>query len=300
MRDVSFKSTSLRVARARAVLTASPATICIIRRGEVPKGDPLVVAKVAAVMAAKKTTEWIPFCHNIPIEHVTVDFEMTDKLITVDVAVTSVAKTGVEMEALTAAAAAVLNLYDMLKMLDEEMEIGSITLLEKTGGKSDLPVIRDWRGAVLTASDRAAAGTYKDRSGDVLESGLMQHGATNILRSIVPDRVELIQDQVRHWIQDEVDIVVVTGGTGIGPRDVTPEALCPLIDKLLPGIAQTLAHYSQDRKRTAMFSRAVAGLAGQTLILAVPGSPCACEDVLDALFPAVLHVVEMVRGGQHQ
>ena len=300
MRDVSFKSTTLRVARARALLTVSPATVDIIRRAEVPKGNPLEVAKVAAVIAAKKTTEWIPYCHNIPIEHVTVEFELTDTLITVDVAVTSVAKTGVEMEALTAATAAVLNLYDMLKMLDEEMEISSIRLIDKKGGKSDLAVVQGWRGAVLTASDRASAGTYEDISGNILEDGLLLHGATEVLRSIVADDVEPIRDQTRHWINEGVDIVVVTGGTGIGPRDVTPEALSPLVDKQLPGIAQALAHYSQDRIRTAMFSRAVAGLAGQTLLLAVPGAPSACKDALAALFPAILHVVRMVGGGQHE
>jgi len=300
MRDVSFKSTTLRTARARALLTAAPSTIDIIRRGEVPKGDPLTVAKVAAVMAAKKTTDWIPYCHNIPIEHVTVDFEITDTLITVDVSVTSIAKTGVEMEALTAAAAAVLNLYDMLKMLDEEMEIGSITLLEKKGGKSDLAVIQGWRGAVLTASDRASSSVYEDISGAVLESGLLQHGAVSVVRAVVPDVEQAIHDQVKQWVTDGVDLIMVTGGTGIGPRDVTPEAIATLIDKPLPGITQTLAHYGQDRKRTAMFSRAVAGLSEQTLILAVPGSPSACEDALNALFPAVLHVIGMVRGGQHE
>jgi cyclic pyranopterin phosphate synthase len=153
MRDITFKSTTLRTAVATAELKVSLATVDILRRGEVPKGDPLLVAKVAAVMAAKKTTEWIPYCHNIPIEHVDVAFEVTDNLIVVMVKVSSVAKTGVEMEALTAASAAVLTLYDMLKMLDEEMEIGTIRLLEKTVGKSDISTVLGWSGAVLTVSD---------------------------------------------------------------------------------------------------------------------------------------------------
>ena len=124
MRDVSFKSTTRRSAIAQAILTADPGTIAAIREGRVPKGDPLTVAKVAAVMAAKRTV-------------VDVRFELGDDRVTVDVEVVSIAKTGVEMEALTAAAAAALNLYDMLKMIDESMQILSISLLEKRGGKSD-------------------------------------------------------------------------------------------------------------------------------------------------------------------
>lgn len=299
MRDVSFKPTTLRTARARAVLTATPATLETIRNGQVPKGDPLPIAKVAAVTAAKKTTEWIPYCHNIPIEAVTVDFDLQADRIVVDVSVTTVAKTGVEMEAMTAASAAALTLYDMLKMLDEDMEIVSVGLMEKRGGKSDFAKEGAWTAAVLTVSDRASHGEYEDVSGWVLEEGLRERGAATVLRSLVPDEEEAIRHVIRTWITEEIDIVLVTGGTGIGVRDGTPEAVSPLIDLPLPGIAETLRAYGQGRIHTALFSRAVAGVTRSSLVVTLPGSPNACRDALHALFPALLHAKALLAGGDH-
>lgn len=299
MRNVSPKPTTLRTARARAELTAAKATLDAVREGRVPKGDPLPVAKVAAVQAAKKTTDWIPYCHNIPIEAVDVATELLEDRIRVEVAVTTVAKTGVEMEAMTAAAAAVLTLYDMLKMLDEDMEIVGVRLLEKRGGKSDFEPQSGWNAAVLVASDRVAAGEAVDRSGEILVAGLRAHGAASVTKEVVPDEVEAIRSAVEASIGAGVEFVLVTGGTGVGPRDRTPEALAPLIQTPLPGVVEALRSQSQARVPTAMLSRPVAGLAGRSVVVALPGSPGACQDALAALFPAILHVRSMLAGGGH-
>lgn len=299
MRDISFKSTTKRTALARAELVAAASTITAIREGRIPKGDPLPVAKVAAIMAAKNTTAWIPYCHPIPIEYTGVTFELQDQRIIVDVVVTSIAKTGVEMEAMTAAAAAALTLYDMLKMLDEEMEIVSVRLVEKRGGKSDFPAPGGWTGAVLVVSDRASLGEYEDRSGEILVEGMSRLGADSVQKLMVADDPKVIESAVRTWVDRKVDVILTTGGTGIGPRDVTPEALTPLFDRALPGVVETLRRYGQDRMPTSMLSRSIAGIAGQSLIIALPGSPGACEDALAALFPAVLHAREMIAGGGH-
>lgn len=299
MRDVSFKTTTLRTAKARAELTACAATIQAIRDGTIPKGDPLPIAKASAVIAAKKTTDWIPYCHNIPIEFVGVDFDLQSDRIVVDVCVKTVAKTGVEMEAMTAAAAAVLTLYDMLKMLDEDMEIVTIKLLEKKGGKSDFVASGGWSAGVLTVSDRASAGEYEDRSGQILNEGLQGMDASIVTRQVVPDDPEVIRAVVQAWIEKKLDVILVTGGTGIGPRDVTPEAITPLLSIELPGVVEALRSYGQDRIKTAMFSRSVAGVAGSSVIVALPGSPGACEDALSAIFPALLHAKGMLAGGSH-
>lgn len=137
MWDVSDKNPTVRTATAHARLTLAPATVAAIREGTVPKGDPFPVAKVAAVMAAKNTPNIIPYCHPLPVEHVGVAFELLDDAVEVTTTVRTSAKTGVEMEALTAAATAALTLYDMLKQLDMGMAIESVRLLEKRGGKSD-------------------------------------------------------------------------------------------------------------------------------------------------------------------
>ena len=300
MRDVSFKVTTRRSATARAVLTVDPATIAVIKAGKVPKGDPLTVSKVAAVMAAKKTVEWIPYCHPIPIEFVDAKFDLGLDRITVDVEVVSIAKTGVEMEAMTAAVAAALNLYDMLKMIDESMEIQSVALLDKKGGKSDFRDTGKWNGAVLVASDRVAAGEADDSSGRILEQGLKDRGAEAVSYGVVPDDPDAIRTAVSDWSNDGHDIILITGGTGVSPRDRTPEAIHGLFDLELPGIAETMRRYGQDRMPTAMVSRSVAGVVGRSIVVSIPGSPGACRDALSALFPGILHARLMLAGGGHE
>ncbi|MBI4418502.1 MAG: cyclic pyranopterin monophosphate synthase MoaC [Ignavibacteriales bacterium] len=137
MRDVSGKQTTLRRARARAVLKASKEAVDLLRANKLAKADPLPVAKVAAVQAAKQTSLLIPYCHPLPIDFVDCRFEVGLTSVTVETEVKAIARTGVEMEALAAVSAAVLTLYDMMKAVDETMEITEIRLLEKAGGKSD-------------------------------------------------------------------------------------------------------------------------------------------------------------------
>lgn len=137
MKDISDKASTSRRAIAQAVLHMKPATITQLREGRLPKGDPLPVAKVAAIQAAKNTSQIIPYCHPLQLEHVKVDFVVTADRITATVEVGAHYKTGVEMEALTAASAAVLTIYDMTKGVDPDMRITDHYLLEKTGGKSD-------------------------------------------------------------------------------------------------------------------------------------------------------------------
>lgn len=298
MRDITSKFTTLRTARAEATLTAQPSTLAAVREGQVPKGDPLPVAKVAAVLAAKKTTEWIPYCHNIPIEGVSARFDLGEDRIVVTVEVSTIAKTGVEMEALTAASAAVLTLYDMLKMLDDEMEIVGVRLLEKRGGKSDLALPTGWTALVVVASDRAARGQYEDLAGPLLVEGLTLLGARSVTREVVPDEPAQIRKAVQVGVEGRLDVVLVTGGTGVGPRDRTPEAIAELIERRLPGVEETLRRYGQDRFPTAMLSRSVAGVIRRTVVLAIPGSPSACRDALSALFPALLHAVDLLSGAE--
>lgn len=137
MRDVSAKPVTRRTAVARAVLRAAPETIRTIRDGRLPKGDPLPVAKVAAIQAAKNTSQIIPYCHPLPVEHLGVEFEFEPDAIRITTTVVAHYKTGVEMEALTAAAVAALSIYDMAKMIDPAMAIEQVALVRKTGGKSD-------------------------------------------------------------------------------------------------------------------------------------------------------------------
>lgn len=143
MWDVSDKAPTVRTATARAFLRMGPETVRAIREETVPKGDPLPVAKVAAVLAAKNTPEIIPYCHPLGLEHIGATFEVQNDGIAVTTTVKTSGKTGVEMEALTAASVAALTLYDMLKQLDMGMTIERVELVEKRGGKSDFARVEE-------------------------------------------------------------------------------------------------------------------------------------------------------------
>ena len=136
MVDVSGKEVTKRVATAQAVVTMQPETLEKIRQNTLAKGDALGVARVAGVLAAKRTDELIPLCHSLPLSDVSVDFEFGDGRLVVKTSATTLAQTGVEMEALTAATVAALTVYDMAKAADKRMTIESVHLVSKTGGKS--------------------------------------------------------------------------------------------------------------------------------------------------------------------
>ena len=132
MVDVSPKPVQARRAVAEAGLRCAPATIAQLREHALPKGDALAVARIAGIQAAKRTAELIPLCHSLPLQHVGVDFEVRDDRIVIRAEATTAARTGVEMEALTAASVAALALYDMLKSVDKGMVIENVRLLSKT------------------------------------------------------------------------------------------------------------------------------------------------------------------------
>ncbi len=136
MVDVSGKEPTRRVATAQAVVTMQPETLDKIRQNELAKGDALGVARIAGILAAKRVDELIPLCHSLPLSDVSVDFEFGDGQVIIKTSATTLASTGVEMEALTAATVAALTIYDMAKAADKRMTIGAVHLVSKTGGKS--------------------------------------------------------------------------------------------------------------------------------------------------------------------
>ena len=136
MVDVSAKATTLRKACAHGFVRIGPLALEQVRRRKTPKGDPLEIARIAGIAAAKRTSEWIPLCHPLPITHIDVTARLCQNGVEVTSSVTAAARTGVEMEALVAVAAAALTVYDMCKALDKSIEITDIYLVAKTGGKS--------------------------------------------------------------------------------------------------------------------------------------------------------------------
>jgi cyclic pyranopterin phosphate synthase len=302
MRDISQKITTLRTAVAKATLRVSPTTITLIRENKVPKGNPLEVAKVAAIQAAKNTSQIIPYCHPLPIDFVGVDFEIGATEITATVQVKAIYKTGVEMEALTGASVAVLTLYDMMKMLDDEMDILGVKLVSKKGGKSDFVKVAGagFRAAVLVMSDSVASGTKEDTSGKVIVERLKALNVAVAEYAVVPDDAKKIEEKLLLYTDTmKLDAVFTTGGTGLGPRDTTPEVIKKIIEREIPGISETARAFGQARTPLAMLSRSIAGVRGKTIIVSFPGSKGGVIDGLDALLPTLLHIASIVRGGGH-
>jgi cyclic pyranopterin monophosphate synthase len=302
MKDISDKTSTARSARAVAVLKTAPSTIVLVREGRSPKGDPLPVAKVAAVQAAKNTSQIIPYCHPLPVDFVDCQFALKEDCIEVTVDVKAIYKTGVEMEALTGATAAVLTLYDMLKVVDEGMEILGVRLIEKRGGKSDFrfSAANQIHAAVIVLSDSVHAGTRTDTSGRRIVERLKEQGVDVAELKVLPDDSMLLQQElIRSADELHLDLVVTTGGTGLSKSDVTPEAMEAVIEREIPGIAEASRGYGQQRLPLAMLSRAKAGVRGTTIIVNLPGSKRAVDESLNALIPGLFHAFRMLRGEGH-
>ncbi len=292
MIDVSPKFNTLRYAKAKGILYASPQTIQRVKENQVPKGDVLQVARAAGIQAAKQTAQWIVFCHPIPIDWVEISTEIGDDTIKVLAEVRTVWKTGVEMEALTAVSAALLNMYDMLKPIDDELKIGTIQLVKKRGGKSDFvdAFPEPLKAGVLVISTSTFEGTREDKSGAVIKTFLQQQPVEVVAYQVVPDDPQLIEQTLKTWADEQrLDLIFTTGGTGLGPYDLTPEATRRVIEKEVPGIAEAMRRHGKDRTPYAMLSREVVGIRGKTLIVNLPGSSKGAKESLEAIFPGVLH-----------
>lgn len=303
MIDTSPKSETLREAVAEARVKAAPSSIQAVKDDTVPKGDVLAAARIAGISAAKKTVDLIPFCHPLSIDFVSIEFELGKDEIVIRSRVKAVAKTGVEMEALTAVSLAALTVYDMLKPLDNTLFVERIVLLEKKGGKSDFEDRFDKpiRAGVLVISDSTFRGEREDKSGKIIQEMLRVHAVEVEVYKVLPDDTSVIAQELRKLSDVEaLDLVLTTGGTGLGPKDVTPEATSAVIEKTAPGITEVMRSYGQKRTPFAMLSRNAAGVRGKTLIINLPGSSRGARESMDALFPAILHGLRMLWGAGHE
>jgi cyclic pyranopterin monophosphate synthase len=317
MRDITHKQITLRTAKAIGILFCSPSTIELIKNNQLPKGNLFDVARAAGFVGAKATPQLLPHCHPVTIDGMDIHFDFLDihdhveyfdeavckrTGIVITGEAKSIGRTGIEMEMLTAVSVAALEIYDMLKPVDKQLEIGSIKLLDKRGGKSDRD--RFIKGnpscAILVCSDSTAAGERKDKSGMLIKETLEAMQVTVADYKIVADETETIQHQVMKWVNDDVQFVFTTGGTGVGPNDVTTEAIKEIISREVPGIAETMRSYGQMRTPLAMLSRSVAGTINDTLIISLPGSVAGVRESLEAILPAVFHAVNMIKGEGHE
>lgn len=303
MVDITSKIKTHRRAVAQATVKVSKQeTIDAIHNKTVPKGDVLEASRIAGLFGIKKTSEMIPDCHPLPIEFATVKHRIEGLEIIIETEVHAIYRTGVEVEAMHGASVVALTIYDMLKPMDKEIEIKDIKLLKKKGGKTQYKerLSRTIKAAVIVCSDSISAGKKEDFAGKAIIKKLEDMGGVSIEDYIIlPDEMEEIQGKVLEHYDQKIDLIIVTGGTGLSARDVTPEAIKPLLDQEIPGIGEVSRAYGQEHMPYAMLSRSLGGLKGQSLILALPGSTGGATESMDALFPYLLHIFKIMEHSAH-
>mgnify|MGYP001254369451 CR=1 FL=1 len=297
MVDITHKSNTLREAVAQAIVkTSSQETIDKIQNNEIPKGNVFEMAKAAGLLGVKKTPDLLPDCHPLPIEYTGIEYEIDGLNIIIKMTVKTIYKTGVEVEAMHGASVVALTMYDMLKPVDKGVEISTIKLLKKKGGKSSYKALGGNLSAqVVVCSDTISKGEKEDRAGKIIVEKLEALGLTCDYL-VIPDEPSDIEKLV---IEQSTDLLIFTGGTGVGPRDNTPDTIRPLLDTTLLGVEEQMRKYGQERTPFAMLSRSVAGIKNGKVVLAMPGSSNGARECMDAVFPHLLHVFHVLTGKRH-
>jgi len=302
MKPITNHISTQHTATAQAVLTvSSAATLEALNNRSIIAADVLETGRVAALLAIKHTAQVIPHCHPVPIDHAQIIYKIEGLSIFIEASVQTVYKTGVTMEALHGATIAALTIFDMLKRIDGGMVISEIKLLQQKGGRQQYrdQLSKPVHAAVIVCSDSIAAGTHQDFSGKAIIGRLEKYQVLVKDYCVVPDEISLIREKVQTLCDNKINLILVTGGTGLGTRDITPEAIRPMLDMEIPGIAEAARSYGQERMPYSMMSRSFAGLIGATLIVALPGSTRGAEESMDALFPYLLHYFKVLEHPPH-
>lgn len=299
MVDVTDKVNTIRMAKAEGKISMLPETISAIQDDALPKGNVLTTAKIAGIQAAKKTANLIPMCHQLNLSFVDIEFDVQSNFVHIQSIVRTKEATGVEMEALTAVSIAALTIYDMCKTVDKTMIIGEVKLVEKVGGKSDYAVEYRPKVGVITISDSVTDGASEDISGPILVNGFSNSGCTVDHQNVLPDGSEALVPTIQSWIKEGVELILTTGGTGLGPKDLTIDAVGEIFDTKLPGVEQALHAYGWGKVKTAMLSRLTAGVVDGSIVICLPGSTGAAKDALKVLIPTIFHSFHMIRGEKH-
>ena len=308
MVDVGDKPVTVRQAVATATLRMRPDVLATLLDAGGPKGDALVTARLAGIGGAKRTADLIPLCHPLPLDSVEVELtpDRTDGTVSVRASARATARTGVEMEALTAASVAALTLYDMAKALQRDIVIERIELLQKSGGRSgdhrrDAPAERaEHEAVVVTCSNRSVAWERADASGPALVADLARAGF-----DVAPDPIVVADDeaQIASVLVRLADgghrLIITTGGTGLAPTDITPAATRRVLEREAPGLAELMRSSGMASTPMAALSRGVVGSRGRALIANLPGSPRGASESLAALLPVLRHALDQLAGGDH-
>ena len=322
MINVGGKMPTHRTAIAEGRIVVGEHAFALIRQRALPKGDVLMLAEIAGIQGAKSASQLMPLCHPMGLDHVQITTQLEEDAQAVHVFCTASthAKTGVEMEALAGVNAALLTIWDLTKMVEPDLLIVGVRLLAKSGGKSGLWMnpteVPEWvkeaicpprpktlqgvTAAVITLSDRAAAGVYEDKATPVAKALLESYGATVSSTHVIPDEPHELSQKIRR-IRDvgSARLIITTGGTGIAPRDKTPETVSALADRVIPGIGEQLRLYGSQFTPFSWSSRSIGASFGNILIITLPGNPKAVREGIECLHKQIPHLINTIDDIKH-
>src|SRR3970040_982505 len=295
--DISNRVETLRRAVSQAVLRINPEIITQIKN-ESSETALIESAKIAAILAAKKTWKLIPSSHFSQLENVKVELSLRNEVIEIVVELQGVCKSDLEIESLTAVSIAALTVYDMLRSSEDSVMIESIRLLRKSDeilGISE-KVTRKLKTAVLIINV-SEQHLEKDKQTEKFTIDALTKKDVDIVESkIMPSTQHEIEDTIKQFCDEKnIDLIITCGGIGLGPEDILPEVTMKLIEKKIDGISEILRFYGQRTSPLVSFSRGIAGVRGHSLIINLPGNIREISESLDLLFPRILYWSKMIK-----
>lgn len=317
MINVTSKTVTLRRAKAQGTIWVGAKAYQAIENNQIVKGCPKIIAEIAGIQGAKQTAHSIPLCHPLSLNSIDINIQANaaDYSYTVICTVTTEAKTGVEMEALSGVNNALLTFYDLTKIVEPALEIGNVHLVFKEGGKHgvwshpkqaalshDYTVkkkdidLSSYTLGMITLSDRAFNGVYQDLSQPKIKELVQSSGIACLEGELIPDNPEKLKQAVINLVKRGADWIITTGGTGLGNRDITYQTLSALCEEAIPGLAEKLRQESARYTQYAWISRMYAGIYQRCLIIALPGNPKAIVQLMPVLIEMMPHTLKLLRG----
>lgn len=317
MPDLSHLPTTQKTAVAMGVIQLDEHVFGHIGDKTLPTGDVLTLCEICGINGAKTSADLLTLRPNITLDQVQVSTQLDDNnhTITLFCLVRAQTRHNIDSQAIAGVQAALLCLWDASRASNPT--ITQTCLLARRDSKInvwiDLEKSPDWviqlinpkpqmslkdrKVCVLTLSDRAHLGLYEDKSGIIICDIMREYGALIEDYKIIPDEPEILRNHVLELIaKQNPDVIITTGGTGVAPRDITPETLLPMFDRLVPGVGEHLRDDGADFTPLSWSSRSIAGIIDQTLIITLPGSPRAVNEGLSALLPELLpHLLRIMR-----
>lgn len=310
MKDISHRQSTLQTAQAMAIVFCKAETVAHVAEQQLQGGMLFDMARAAGFLAAKLSPQFLPQTLVPNLEGVDLSFGFLHELkdeeqlpglegssgIFIQSTVRSIGRINIEMEALSAASIAALHIYESLKAKDQALEIGKISLIkQKEKHKKNEDTLTC---AILVCGSDIASGQRADKTGQWIKERLTAENTNIVAYELVSDNKTEIQNQVLQWVAQDIDFIFTTGGTGLGPKDLTVSAITEILERHADGITSAMRHFGEARTPMTMMGLLAAGIIKDSLVLTLPGSSNGARESLDALLPTLFHTRKILKGGR--